>query len=60
MAPSQGALLSDNIQPPQKVVQTHPEHLLRQCSVHLAKPAAFGDMLHVYGDHTPHFDSTNG
>jgi len=60
MAPGQGVLLSDNVQPPQKVVQTGPEYLLQQCSAHLAKPTAFGDMLHVYGDCTPHFDSAHG
>jgi len=60
MVPGQGALLSDDVQSSQKVVQTRPEYILQQCSTHPAKPAAVGDMLHVYGDCTPHFDSARG
>lgn len=60
MAPGQGALLCDDVQPPQEVVQTRPEHFLQQYSAHLAKSAAFGVMLHVYRYRTPHFYSARG
>lgn len=60
MAPGQGALLCDDVQPPQKVVQTRPEHILQQYSAHLAKSAAFGVMLYVYRDCPPHFYSARG
>ena len=57
MAPGQGALLCDDVQPPQEVVQTRPEHFLQQYSAHLAKSAAFGVMLHIYRDVNSHFSS---
>ena len=58
VCPWPDALLCDNVQPLQSVVEHRAENTPQQYSAHLASSAAFGVMHHIYRDVNSHFSST--